>query len=116
MSIFTGNPSIAADTRRFLDGSARSHTLLRTAAVGYGTYQPGWRWSLHAGPQTGKPADNHVGYIIAGSMMVRDADGNEARIEAGCAFEISAGSDAWVDGDAPCIALDFIPLESNRSK
>jgi len=43
-------------------------------------------------------------------MMVKDPSGNEAEIESGCAFEIVSGSDAWVIGDEPCIAIDFIPI------
>jgi hypothetical protein len=41
--------------------------------------------------------------------MVKDPSGNEAEIAPGDAFEIAPGSDAWVIGDEPCIALDFIP-------
>jgi hypothetical protein len=108
--IFKGNPSTAGNTRVFIDGSTRSYAALQTAAVGFGTYQPGWRWSLHAKPQTGKTSENHIGYVISGRMMVKDPSGNEAEIESGCAFEIVSGSDAWVIGDEPCIALDFIPL------
>ena len=108
--IIKGNPSTASSKREFIDGSIRSHTTLRTAAIGIGTYKPGWRWSLHAGPQTGKQSENHIGYVISGRMKVKDPFGNEAEIEPGCAFEIIAGSDAWVIGDDPCIALDFIPI------
>jgi hypothetical protein len=43
-------------------------------------------------------------------MMVKDPTGNEVMIGPGEAFEIPAGSDAWVIGDEPCIALDFIPM------
>ena len=64
---------------------------------------------MHAGPQTGKDSENHIGYVISGRMRVRDLCGNEAEIEPGCAFEIAPGSDAWVIGDEPCIALDFMP-------
>ena len=110
MSIVVGNPNTMGKTRTFLDGSTRSYMPLRTAAVGCGRYQPGWRWSRHAAPQTGKTADNHVGYILSGSLMVSDPDGNEAIIGAGDAFELGPGADAWVAGDEPCIALDFIPL------
>jgi hypothetical protein len=111
--IVKGNPSAADNTRTFIDGSTRSYSALRTAAVGFGTYKPGWRWSLHAGPQVGKDSENHIGYVISGRMMVKDPYGNEAEIEPGCAFEIAPGSDAWVSGDEPCIALDVIPLTSN---
>jgi hypothetical protein len=115
--IVKGNPSTAGNTRIFIDGSTRSYAALQTAAVGFGTYQPGWRWSLHAKPQTGKNSKNHIGYVISGRMMVKDPSGNEAEIESGCAFEIVSGSDAWVIGDEPCIALDFIPIgECSKSR
>ena len=100
------------ETRReFLDGSTRSHALLRSAAVGLGFHQPGWRWSIHAGPQTGKASENHVGYVVAGAMMIQDTQGREQRVGPGFAFEIEAGGDAQVVGSEPCTALDFIPLE-----
>lgn len=113
MSVVVGNPSLTGVTRTFLDGSTRSHTMLTTVAVGYGTYKPGWRWSRHAGPQTGKPAENHIGYVLSGTLMVRDPEGYEARVDAGDAFELGPGADAWVAGDIPCVALDFIPQASS---
>ncbi len=100
-------------SRTFIDGSARSIVRLRSAVVGLGTYQPGWKWSLHAGAQTGKPSENHVGYIISGKMVVQDASGFEQEIGPGEAFEVMPGHDAWVVGDAPCIALDFAHLPSS---
>jgi hypothetical protein len=113
--IIKGNPNTAGNTRVFLDGSTRSHTTLRTAVIGFGAYQPGWRWSLHVKPQRGKDSENHIGYVVSGRMMVKDPYGNEMEIEPGCAFEIVPGSDAWVIGENPCIALDFIPT-TDRSK
>lgn len=110
IGIVTGNPNTADNIRVFVDGSTRSHAALRTAVIGCGTYQPGWRWSTHAFPQTGKNSENHIGYVISGRMMVKDPSGNKAEIEPGCAFEIVPGSDAWVIGDEPCVALDFIPI------
>ncbi len=115
IGIVKGNPNTEGNKRVFIDGSTRSYAVLRTAAIGFGTYEPGWRWSLHAGPQTGKDSENHVGYVIYGRMMVKDPYGNEAEIASGCAFEIVPGSDAWVIGDEPCIALDFVPI-SDHSK
>ena len=61
----------------------------------------------------GRVSENHIGYIISGRMMVKDRSGNEEEIEPGFAFEIEPGSDAWVIGDEPCIALDFIPISDN---
>ncbi len=81
--IIKGTPSTGDNTRVFIDGSTRSYAALRTASLGFGTYQPGWRWSLHAGPQMGKNSENHIGYIISGRMMVKDPSGNEAEIEWG---------------------------------
>ena len=112
-SIIKGNPSTADNARIFIDGSTRSSTVLRTAAIGFGTYKPGWRWSLHAGPQMGRDSENHTGYVLSGCMMVKDLSGNEEQIEPGFAFEIAQGSDAWVIGDEPCIALDFIPINDH---
>jgi len=39
--IIKGNPSTAENTRVFIDGSTRSYADLRTATIGFGTYQPG---------------------------------------------------------------------------
>ncbi len=83
----TGDPSQSDTQRHFIDGSSRSHVLLRSAVIGLGTYQPGWRWSLHAGPQTGKPTANHIGYILSGCMMIQDANGIRTELGPGQAFE-----------------------------
>ena len=93
--------------RTFLDGSKRSAVILKSAAIGLGKYLPGWKWSEHAGPQTGKQSEAHIGYVLSGQMIVRGSDGNETTIVPGEAFEIQSGHDAWVVGDEPCVALDF---------
>jgi hypothetical protein len=97
----------AEDRRQFLDGSTRSTVELPSMVIGRGVYQPGWRWSEHAGPQSGKLSASHIGYIESGTMVVRGADGVEVTVAAGQAFEVSANHDAWVVGDEPCVALDF---------
>ncbi|MEJ2170312.1 MAG: hypothetical protein P8X90_32835 [Desulfobacterales bacterium] len=111
--IMIGNPATAGNIRQFIDGSSRSYAALRTAVIGFGTYQPGWRWSLHTGPQVGRDSENHIGYVISGRFMVKDPSGNETEIEPGWAFEIAPGSNAWVIGDEPRIALDFIPMNGH---
>lgn len=101
---------LTADAPRvFADGSTRRSAGLRTAAIGYGEYRPGWKWSVHAGAQSGRPSQSHVGYILSGRMTIRDAGGVETRLGPGDAFEVGPGHDAWVEGDAPCVALDFSP-------
>jgi uncharacterized cupin superfamily protein len=109
-NIVLGNLVHSENIREFLDGSTRTKVKLRSAAIGLGTYNPGWKWSLHAGPQTGKPSANHIGYILSGRMMVRDSNGVEKEAGPGDAFEAGPGHDAWVVGEEICVALDFIPL------
>ena len=104
------NPETSAQARRFLDGSHRSVAILPSAAIGWGEYLPGWRWSEHAGKQTGKPSEAHIGYVVSGQMGIQSAEGQQMVVRPGDAFEIGAGHDAWVIGDRPCIALDFEPI------
>ena len=101
------DPSSSEIRWEFLDGSTRSAVDLRTAFVGIGTYLPGWRWSEHVGKQTGKPSENHIGYILSGSFIVKSSSGEESVVGPGEAFELAPGHDAWVNGDKPCVALDF---------
>lgn len=75
--------------------------------MGLGAYKPGWRWSEHVGKQTGKLSQNHIGYVLSGSFVVKGASGEETLVGPGEAFELSPGHDAWVNGNQPCIALDF---------
>ena len=96
-----------ANQRKFADGSKRTVAVLASAAVGRGEYLPGWKWSEHAGPQTGKNSEAHIGYILIGQMVVRGADGQEVLVGPGDSFEAQPGHDAWVVGDETCIALDF---------
>ncbi len=114
--IVVNNLDSAENRRVFVDGSKRAAVVLESAAVGRGEYLPGWRWSEHAGPQTGKSSEVHVGYVIKGQMMVRGADGKDALVGPGDAFEAQPGHDAWVVGDEPCIALDFEHLESSENR
>ncbi len=87
-------------------------TALESAAIGIGEYLPGWKWSEHAGPQTVRPSEAQIGYIIKGRIAVQDPDGREVLIGPGDAFEARPGHDAWVVGDEPCIVLDFRHIES----
>lgn len=111
-----GPPNNSDSLRTFLDGSTRSHISLKSAVVGFGLYHVGWRWSLHAGAQTGKTSENHIGYILSGHMRVRDPSGLERDVGSGEAFELSPGHDAWVVGTETCTALDFTPSEKKQEK
>ena len=107
MDIVIKSLTQSKNTWEFLDGSSRSAENLRTSYVGLGAYKPGWRWSEHVGKQTGKQSENHIGYVISGSFIVKSASGEEQTAGAGEAFELPPGSDAWVNGEETCVALDF---------
>jgi hypothetical protein len=47
----------------------------------------------------------HTGYIISGRFHARMDDGREYDFGPGDAHVVSAGHDAWVEGDEPCVAL-----------
>lgn len=105
------NLNDAEKSRTFKDGSKRSVVALESAEIGRGEYRPGWRWSMHAGPQTGQSSARHLGYVISGRLAIRSADGKEFMVGPGEAFEVGPGHDAWVLGDQPCVAIDFEPLK-----
>lgn len=93
--------------RTFLDGSQYWIIELPTVRIGLGHFRPGWVWAEHAGAQTGVRSQAHIGYILAGSMMVESADGSQVQLGPGEAFEAGLGHNAWVVGDEVCVALDF---------
>ena len=93
----------------FLDGSERVAVVLSSCALGRGVYLPGWRWSEHARPLSEADSAEHIGYVISGRMAVRSRDGLEVEVGPGEAFLAAPGHDAWVLGDEPCVALDFVP-------
>ncbi len=104
----------STNSRVFLDGSTRAFEVLLSTGIGLGTYKPGWRWSIHAGPQRGKPSAKHIGYVISGGFIISDASGSELSVGPGEAFEMAPGGDAWVNGDEACVALDFISIDDER--
>jgi hypothetical protein len=94
----------------FGDGSSRAAVQFAEGfAIGRGVYQPGWRWSLHAKRTSEATAERHIGFVLSGRMLVEGADGVQRTVGPGEAFIAQAGHDAWVVGDEPCVALDFIP-------
>ena len=100
----------------FLDESERVVVHLRQAEIGRGVYRPGWRWSEHAQPLSGRESEEHIGYVISGRMAVRAKDGTEVEVGPGEAFIAAAGADAWVVGEEPCVALDFIATAAPASR
>ena len=92
--------------RTFLEGSKYWIADLTTVRIGLGHFKPGWVWSEHAGKQTGKESQAHIGYIQSGKMAVQSANGSRTEVGPGEAFEVGPGHNAWVVGDEMCVALD----------
>jgi hypothetical protein len=71
--------------------------------------EPGWRWSECVKPVVGGEScqAHHVGLLSSGTMHVVHNDGTEQEIQAGQAYVIEPGHDAWVVGDDPVIGFEF---------
>ena len=82
--------------------------------LGRATYEPGWMWSEHVGPQSG--ADlcevEHVGLVLSGQAAVKMADGTEKVMAEGDFFFVPPGHDSWVVGDEPYVSLHMLGGES----
>ncbi len=78
--------------------------------IGRASYEPGWKWSVHVGPQIGaKSCDvDHVGLVVSGRVGVRMDDGREIELGAGDLYAIGPGHDSWVVGDEPYVSLHFM--------
>ena len=73
------------------------------------TLEPGWRWSEDVKPiaKTDYCQKHHVGYMLAGKLHVKMADGTEIEQKAGDFAVTPPGHDAWVVGDETVLLLDF---------
>jgi hypothetical protein len=82
---------------------------LGTTKAGRMTAQPGWRWSDCIKPIAGTDSCQvrHVGAVTSGRLVVKHDDGTEVLLEAGDAYVIEPGHDAWVEGDEPFVGYEF---------
>ena len=78
--------------------------------LGRASYEPGWKWSLHVGAQTGAASCQveHVGLVISGCAACRMDDGRCYEMKAGDLFYIGPGHDSWVVGDEPYVSIHFV--------
>ena len=78
--------------------------------LGRATYEPGWKWSEHVGPEMGETSClvEHVGLVISGQIAVLMNDGEEIVMKAGDVFHVPPGHDSWVVGDEPYVSLHFL--------
>jgi quercetin dioxygenase-like cupin family protein len=79
--------------------------------VGRASYEPGWRWSEHAGPTVGatRCTVEHVGLVVSGTATAALEDGRVFKLRAGELFYIPpVPHDSWVVGDEPYVSLHFL--------
>jgi uncharacterized cupin superfamily protein len=75
-------------------------------------YPAGWRFSKDMGAD--RCQDNHVGYVIDGSIHVVHDDGTEADSRAGDVFIVTAGHDAWTDEGCTLVQFDEFDAAAKR--
>ncbi len=79
--------------------------------IGRATYQPGWKWSEHVGPNAGQQCCTveHIGMVVSGCATAAFPDGTVTELRAGDLFHIPPRPhDSWVVGDEPYVSLHFL--------
>lgn len=85
-----------------LDGvDATLVTFPKGASVAEDAVKTGYLGDLHNCPLA------HIGYIIRGSLRVRQEDGSEEQFDAGEVMMLPPGHDAWTVGDEDCVFVEF---------
>tara|TARA_Y100001934_G_C12275971_1_gene737410 strand:- start:56 stop:1174 length:1119 start_codon:yes stop_codon:yes gene_type:complete len=71
--------------------------------------QPGWKWSECIKPLVGTEScrAGHLGVVHEGTLYIVHDDGTEMALNAGDAYSLAPGHDAWVKGDEDCICYEF---------
>jgi uncharacterized cupin superfamily protein len=98
------------DETRAFEGKGQAKMVeLAGHIVGYGTFEPGWKWSENVKPIAGTDSCQvaHFGYVLSGSMRVHMDDGQEIEINSGDVVAIPPGHDAEVTGSEACVMVDF---------
>jgi hypothetical protein len=72
-------------------------------------YPAGFRWSEHMKPEVGGEVCRHahVGFLARGAIAGEYADGGTFSHRAPAFVAIEPGHDAWVEGDAPAVLVEF---------
>ncbi|MEU4271720.1 cupin domain-containing protein [Streptomyces sp. NPDC026092] len=101
----------ADETRPFEDAKGRLDLITTDRGpVGRAVFEPGWQWSKHIKPIAGTDSCQaaHLGYVVGGRMKIVMDDGESLEVGPGDLFTVKPGHDAWVVGDEPCVALDWV--------
>lgn len=91
-------------------GAAFERLTLTDGDVWRYTFDPGWRYSTDVPPVDGSILcpEPHLMYHIAGRMGFRMQDGAVLEAGPGEVTSLPPGHDAWVIGDEPAVAVDFV--------
>jgi len=87
--------------------------------LGRATYEPGWKWSLHVGPEVGasRCTVEHIGLVVSGVATVAFDDGRVVELREGSLFHVPAvPHDSWVVGDRPYVSLHFLGADQYAKK
>src|SRR6185312_10769247 len=95
----------APDERRTPPNTTMEMVRFGDRIVAQITYHPGRRWTNDIKPTAGTDLCqvNHFGYVLSGETHVVMTDGGEMDLGPGDSATITAGHDAWVVGDEPCV-------------
>ena len=97
------------DETRSPDKTTVEIVRLGGAGVSRMRLEPGWKWSECIKPVVGgeQCQVHHVGLLQSGTLHVAHEDGTEQEINAGQAYVIEPGHDAWVVGDEAVLGFEF---------
>jgi hypothetical protein len=72
-------------------------------------YPPGFNWAEHLSPLMGSELcmHAHVGFMAAGQINVRFADGCVQEYKAPQFVAVEPGHEGWVVGDQPAVLIEF---------
>jgi hypothetical protein len=82
--------------------------------IGRATYEPGWKWSVHVGPEQGEELCEveHVGMVLSGHAVAAYRDGSIVDLTPGTLFYIPPRPhDSWVVGSDRYVSLHFLGAE-----
>jgi hypothetical protein len=80
-------------------------------AIGKATYEPGWQWSKHVGPELNPPrcVAEHLCLVLSGTAAAAFDDGRVFELRPGTLFHIPpVPHDSWVVGDDRYVSLHFL--------
>ncbi len=72
-------------------------------------HPPGWRWSKDVRPLVGteRCQARHLGMMSSGRIVIELLDGSTQALEAGALFDVPPGHEAWVEGDAEAVSIEW---------